>query len=237
MNRRLRLVATGAIVGVMALIATASPAAAFTDVKTSHPFYTEITWASNNDIVNGYPDDTFRGGNQVTRQASAAFLYRFAAAPGYVPPANASFSDVPTSYVFFKEIEWMVAAELTTGYNDDTFRPGAPVTRQAMAAFLYRTAGSPSFTGTPSQTFNDVPTNHPFWKAIEFVWDFYIADGYYTPYGLIFKPGGIVSRQATAAFLYRFDQVASSSSAADRSATPQSEWGDPATASPLLDVG
>ncbi len=44
---------------------------------------------------------------------------------------------------FYKEIEWMKAQGITTGYSDGTFRPSAPVNRDAMAAFFYRAAGSP----------------------------------------------------------------------------------------------
>jgi hypothetical protein len=56
-------------------------------------------------------------------------------------PDTASFSDVPTSHPFFKEIEAMAASGITTGYADGTFKPGATVTRQAMAAFLSRALG------------------------------------------------------------------------------------------------
>jgi hypothetical protein len=226
LTRRLRLVATGAIVGVMALIATTSPAAAFTDVKSNHPFRTEITWAANNDIVNGYPDDTFRGSNQVTRQAASAFLFRFVGNPSFVPTQQ-HYVDVPPDHAFYVEIEWMRAAGLGQGYGDGTYKPGSPVTRQAMAAFLWRIAGAPTFGGTPPQIFNDVPTNHPFYTPILWVWDHYIADGYTTPFGWIFKPSGIVTRQAAAAFIYRFAGVAGSSTGAERSAGPDLDWEAP----------
>jgi hypothetical protein len=235
-TRPARRLAVAALVAAMAMVATISPAAAFTDVKTNHPFYTEITWASNEGIVNGYPDQTFRGGNQVTRQAASAFLFRFAAIPTYTPPASATFSDVPTDYAFFKEIEWMVAAEITTGYAGGIFKPGAPVTRQAMAAFFWRIAGAPTPNGNPPQIFNDVPKSHPFFVATLWVWDYYIADGYATPYGWIFKPSGVVSRQAAAAFIYRADQVFEDTSvaeASDASGAGELEWA-PGTPSELV---
>lgn len=228
-TRPVRRVVVTALVSVMALIATANPAAAaFSDVGPNHPFRTEITWAVNNGIVNGYADGTFRGTNQVTRQAAAAFLYRFAAVPTYTPPAVATFPDVPTSYEFFKEIEWMVAAQLTTGYTDGRFRPGNPVTRQAMATFLWRIAGAPTPGGNPPQVFNDVPKHHQFYVPILWVWAFYIADGYATPFGWVFKPGGVVSRQAATAFIYRFNQeLVSSAAAPEQRSTPQGlQWND-----------
>jgi hypothetical protein len=49
-----------------------------------------------------------------------------------------SFSDVPESHPFHEDIEWMAATGISEGYEDGTYRPGAPVTRQAMSAFMHR---------------------------------------------------------------------------------------------------
>ena len=54
--------------------------------------------------------------------------------------AEPPFSDVPAAHTFFKEIVWAAEDGITTGYEDGTFRPGAVVTRQAAAAFIYRYA-------------------------------------------------------------------------------------------------
>jgi hypothetical protein len=51
---------------------------------------------------------------------------------------GASFVDVGPSHPFFYEIEWMNEAGISEGYPDDTYRPGHPVTRQAMSAFMQR---------------------------------------------------------------------------------------------------
>src|SRR5690606_12143069 len=51
---------------------------------------------------------------------------------------SAPFSDIAVSSQFCSEIEWMNERSISTGYADDTFRPGANVSRQAMAAFMVR---------------------------------------------------------------------------------------------------
>ena len=51
--------------------------ASFTDVPTTHPFFTEIEWLAQSGVTTGYPDGTFRPTAQVTRQATAAFFYRY----------------------------------------------------------------------------------------------------------------------------------------------------------------
>jgi hypothetical protein len=71
----------------------------------------------------------------------AAFLRRALDDGSFVPPTVASFADVPVTHPFFADIEWMVAEGITTGYSDDTFRPGGPLSRQGMAAFLRRALG------------------------------------------------------------------------------------------------
>ena len=53
------------------------------------------------------------------------------------------FPDVPLDHLFFTEIAWMADTGITTGFADGTFRPVGEVTRQAMAAFMHRAAGSP----------------------------------------------------------------------------------------------
>ena len=60
--------------------------------------------------------------------------------------AGKTFSDVPPSHPFATEIGRVAGACIAGGYDDGTYRPSDPVTRQAMAAFLSR-SGSAVFEG------------------------------------------------------------------------------------------
>jgi hypothetical protein len=115
--------------------------------------------------------------------------------------ATPRFTDVGTSHPFFLDIEWLVDEAITTGYQDGTFKPAAPVTRQAMSAFLYRLAGEPSHPPTVPQVFSDVPPSHPFFFEIDFMEDNGIAGGYQDG---TFRPGATVTRQAMSAFMHNF---------------------------------
>jgi len=126
--------ASPACVGVTCVDDT--PGAPFPDVPPDHPFATEIGWLVAEGIATGFEDGTFRPGAAVSRQAAAAFLYRLAGEPPITGAAG--FTDVPTDHPFHDEIAWMVTEGITTGFDDNTFRPASPVTRQAAAAFLYR---------------------------------------------------------------------------------------------------
>lgn len=176
----------------------------FPDVPGTHPFAEEIFWLSSRGVTGGYDDGTFRPSATVSRQAMAAFLYRFSG-ESFTAPAAPSFSDVPTSHPFFLEIEWLASTGVTEGYDDGTFRPGAGISRQAMAAFLYRFADEPGFTSPVTATFPDVPTSHRFYHEIEWLAATTVTGGYDDG---TFRPTTSISRQAMAAFLYRFSNLA-----------------------------
>jgi hypothetical protein len=54
-----------------------------------------------------------------------------------------SFNDVGLAHPFFPEIEWLAEVEVTGGFPDGGYHPSAPVSRQAMAAFMFRLADGP----------------------------------------------------------------------------------------------
>ncbi|HEX6424079.1 MAG TPA: S-layer homology domain-containing protein [Acidimicrobiales bacterium] len=116
--------------------------APFGDVPTGHPFCGEIAWMAGEGIAAGYSDGTFRPADPISRQAIAAFLFRWTGQEEGDTCAGTEFSDVTAAHPFCPEIAWLADTGITTGYPDGTFRPGAVVTRQATAAFLHRLLGA-----------------------------------------------------------------------------------------------
>ena len=121
----------------------------FIDVTPSTTeFYAEITWLADQQITLGWETaagQEYRPLAPITRDAIAAFLYRFAAPAGYEAPAESAFVDVaPGSTEFFTEIAWLSESGISTGWVEGDaaeFRPLAATTRDAMAAFLFRLTG------------------------------------------------------------------------------------------------
>ena len=175
----------------------------FTDVKSGDQFYTEISWLAQRRITTGYPDGTYRPLESVERGAMAAFFYRMAGSPQFTAPSTPSFSDVPTTHPFYKEIEWMKARGITTGWSDGTFRPNAPVNRDAMAAFFYRYAGSPHVDLPVTSPFKDVPADSQFYREITWLASTGISTGW--PDGT-YRPVTPIARDAMAAFIYRYSE-------------------------------
>ena len=111
------------------------------------------------------------------------------------------FFDYPPTATFFDEVAWLVGSGITTGNDDGGFAPYALVTRQAMAAFLFRLE-NPGVVAPTCQTapFPDVPTSHRFCGEIAWLKTKNITAGYA---GGTFAPGAAIDRQAMAAFLFR----------------------------------
>lgn len=112
------------------------------------------------------------------------------------------FFDVASTHPFVAGITYAKNQGITTGYPDGTFQPFGSTQRAAMAAFLYRSQGSPAYTPPAVSPFTDVPTNHPFYKEIMWIKDQGITTGM-TP--TTFAPAAPVNRKDMAAFLYRME--------------------------------
>jgi len=108
------------------------------------------------------------------------------------------------SGVFFQDVAWLRGTGITTGNPNGDYLPAAAVSRQAMAAFLYRThLTKPGTSPTSACTvapFPDVPVSHPFCREIKWLKSSGVTGGFSDG---TFKPGANVERQAMAKFLYR----------------------------------
>jgi hypothetical protein len=177
--------------------ASCSPAP-FPDVPEAHPFCGEIKWMKDHEYSTGFPDGTYKPGNPVTRQAMAAFLARLSGdtlEPCQTPP----FTDVPKTHTFCPHIKWMNDNQISTGFDDHTFRPSVPVTRQGMSAFMARFAGAtlPPCSVAP---FNDVPPTNQFCPHIKWMASNGVSRGFDNG---SFGPTASVTRQAMSAFMFR----------------------------------
>ena len=126
---------TPALVTILALaFVLALSGVAFADVWSD---ITDATWESvyhvtavdASTVADGFPDGTFRPDQSVTRGQFAKMAADGLDIPLLDPPVP-SFSDVPTSHIFYEFIEGSVAAGIISGYPDDTFRPDNNIVRQ-----------------------------------------------------------------------------------------------------------
>lgn len=92
----------------------------------------------------------------VTRAEMAAFLIRAVDDEALVPPYQGYFSDVPAGVWYTPYVERLYQLGITTGYEDGTYRPQAPVSRAEMAAFILRAIDEDTNTGPVQGIFSDV---------------------------------------------------------------------------------
>ena len=178
-----------------------SPVGPFVDVPAHHQFADEVEWVKQRGLLNGWRDGTFRPGLPIERGAMAAVAYRMAGSPGYAPPAHSAYRDVAPGDPFYKEIHWAKAQGLLNGWRDGTFRPTTPIARDATAALLYRTAGSPSYAAPAVSSFPDLAPGTQFYKEIHWLRSSGITTGWNDG---TFRPRASTNRDAMSAFLHRF---------------------------------
>ena len=183
----------------------------FKDVSMSHSFSKSVYWAVDNGIAKGYTGNRtglYGVNDTITRGQVVMFLWRAAGRP---EPAGSSmtFSDVPTTHSFYKAIQWAYENKITTGYksgpNAGKFGVNDNCTRGQIVTFMlrYKRLSDPGAgpAGT-SQTFNDVPTNHSFYNAIQWAYENKITTGYKDGSGN-FGVNDSCTRGQCVTFLYR----------------------------------
>lgn len=111
-----------------------------------------VAYVSSRELFKGVSSDEFGPSGSMTRGMLATVLYRYAGEPAVT--AENSFGDVKPGAYYENAVKWAAANGIVTGYSDGTFQPDKSVTREQLAAILYRYAGSPQEIGTLSG-FND----------------------------------------------------------------------------------
>lgn len=187
----------------------------FTDVKKGDKFFKEISWMYTAKITTGVKQADgsvkYLPKGNVTREAMAAFLFRQYGEAGYVAPKKSVFTDVKPGDKFYKEVAWMADKGYSTGNKQadgKTFKylPKESVTREAMAAFIYRIEKDKP--ATKKVSFNDVKPGHKFYKEISWMGGTGVSTGNKLSNGTYdYKPSDSVTREAMAAFMQRADAL------------------------------
>ena len=110
----------------------------FKDVTTDHPFYEDIKYVYEKGLMQGVSEDIFQSATTTTRGMIATILYRMEGEPA-VKNAS-SFRDVADGMYYTKAVAWAAANGIVNGYADGTFQPDQTISREQMAAILYRYA-------------------------------------------------------------------------------------------------
>ena len=126
---------------------TPDPSNPFTDVKTDDWFSEDVQYIFDNGLMDGVTATAFGPASLTSRAMVVTVLYRLEGEPA-VTGTN-SFTDLTADW-YKDAVQWAVDNELTTGLTDTLFDPDASVTREQLAAFLYRYAAYKGYDTTQS---------------------------------------------------------------------------------------
>ena len=108
----------------------------FTDVDKNAWYYAAVMWAADNNIVYGIGNDEFAPDISITREDTAAIIFRYMGIDA--AEENAEFSDTDEISGYAKDaVNTLSAQGIINGYPDNTFRPKNTITRAEAAAVLY----------------------------------------------------------------------------------------------------
>ena len=110
----------------------------FTDVKSTKWFYDAVKAVYDAGLMNGTSDTKFDPSGVMTRAALVTLLSRLAAADTSDSGATLFFKDTRANAWYADAVGWAVNCGIVNGYEDNTFRPNAPILRQELAALLVR---------------------------------------------------------------------------------------------------
>lgn len=119
----------------------------FTDVDTDDWFADAVQYMLDNGMMNGVTDTTFGPGTTTTRGMIVTILYRLEGEPD---TTASSFTDAASGMYYADAVAWAQANSIVTGITETIFAPDQAITREQMAAILYRYAQYKGYDVTAS---------------------------------------------------------------------------------------
>ena len=178
----------------------------FTDVASAAWYGQAAAYVYRQGLMSGTAQDRFSPDLTTNRAMLVTILYRLAGSPAV--DGGSAFTDVSGGDWFASGVAWASANGIVTGYGDGRFGPNDPITREQMAAILYRYAG---FAGQSTAGRADLSGYTDAGQVSPYAAE---AMGWAADRGLItgvsadtLAPGGSATRAQVATILMRFCQT------------------------------
>ena len=178
------------------------PKLPFTDVSTSDWFYSDVMFVYENGLFSGTDSRSFSPNASMTCAMLVTVLYRLEGEPAGT--GSSSFSDVCSGSYYEKAVAWATANGIVTGTGSTSFSPDAKVTREQLAAILYRYAQYKKLdtdAGAKLDSFSDAG-NVSGYASEALSWA--VSEGLINGASGRLMPKGDATRAQVAAILHRF---------------------------------
>lgn len=123
----------------------------FTDVSTEEWFADAVQYMLDNSMMNGTSDTTFSPNATTTRAMIVTILHRLENEPS---ASASSFTDVVSGAYYENAVNWAAANDIVNGISETSFAPNTAISREQMAAILYRYAQFKGYDVTESNDLN-----------------------------------------------------------------------------------
>ena len=118
----------------------------FSDVKESDWFYDTVKYAGKNGIMNGVSETEFAPNQTLTRAMLVTILYRVEGSPRL--NSDSKFTDVGPSEWYSAPVIWAAENGIVNGVTETEFAPNQAITREQIAAIMYRYANVKGYDTT-----------------------------------------------------------------------------------------
>lgn len=146
----------------------------FTDVKENDWFYDSVKYVYENDLMKGISNTEFAPDSDVTRAMFVTVIYRMENEP---QTGKCAFTDVESGSYYENAVAWTNENGIVSGISEDCFAPNEPITREQMAAIIYRYAAfkgydittSSNTSYTDNDNISDYAKDAVIWAAEKYV--------------------------------------------------------------------
>lgn len=123
----------------------------YTDVPADSWYADAVKYCYDNGLMDGIGGDEFAPNAVTTRSMVVTVLYRIEGEPS--TSGNGGFADVPSGQWYTEAVAWAKAHGIVNGYSATEFAPDDAMTREQMAAVMFRYA---EYKGVASDTSADL---------------------------------------------------------------------------------
>lgn len=171
----------------------------FVDVGTGHWFHDSVKYVYEQGLMVGTDGTHFSPDWDTSRGMIATIIWRLEGSPA--PNGPLTYTDCDSEAYYAQAVAWGTENGVLKGYGGGKFGPDDPITREQLAAMLWRYVGKPKSTGT-LDGFNDSEDASRYaLNALRWVVEQGIIQG---KGGGVLDPAGKATRAETAAMLMRF---------------------------------
>lgn len=171
----------------------------FNDIDTRSWYHEGVEYVLENEIMGGMSSYTFEPNSNLTRAQLVTILYRIAGKPSVEGLEN-PFTDVSKGTWYTDAVIWAASEGIVNGMTATSFAPNKNISREQIAAILYRYAGKPAGSGTLS-AFPDAASVSSY--AVDAM-SWAVGEGIINGMGGKLTPMGNATRAQISTILYRY---------------------------------